>query len=191
MHRPLLIALTLLAVALLLSVAIGAVTIPPATLLRILLGRLWGSDLRPDWPPAFEVILFQLRLPHVLLVALSGAALGGSGAAYQGLFRNPLADPYLIGVASGAGLGAVLAMSATQNLAAGSLYQRLGMFTIPVAAFAGALITVALVYGLAFRGRALPDTTLILAGVAVGLFASALTSFLMLRAQGEVRRALA
>jgi len=116
---------------------------------------------------------------------MAGAALAASGAGYQGLFQNPLADPYLIGVASGAGLGAVLAMSLNwpSNL--------LGFFSIPVAAFVGASITVILVYRLARFGNALSITNLILAGVAVGSFASALTSLIMLRSDGEVRRAIA
>ena len=76
-------------------------------------------------------IILTLRLPRTALVLLTGAALGGSGAAYQGLFRNPLADPYLIGVASGAGLGAVLAMSIQWP------YSFWGLMAVPAAAFAG------------------------------------------------------
>jgi len=110
MKRPYLINLLLLAAALLLSVAVGAVDIPLGALVRILGSRL-GLPVSADWPVAFPVILFSLRLPHTALIVLAGAALAGSGAAYQGLFRNPLADPYLIGVASGAGLGAVAAMA--------------------------------------------------------------------------------
>jgi len=183
--RPFLLNLLLLTLALLFSVAVGAVFIPPGTVARMLATTLPGLSGYRDWPETFNTIVFQLRLPHTVLIALTGAALAGSGAAYQGLFRNPLADPYLIGVASGAGLGAVLAMSANwpDNL--------LGYFTIPVTAFLGAILTVAIVYALARSGSALPTTTLILAGVAVGSFASALTSFFMLRSEGEVRRALA
>jgi iron complex transport system permease protein len=130
-------------------------------------------------------IVLQLRLPHAILIAMAGAALAASGAGYQGLFQNPLADPYLIGVASGAGLGAVLAMSLNWP---GNL---LGFFSIPVAAFVGAALTVLIVYRLARFGNILSTTNLILAGVAVGSFASALTSFIMLRSEGEVRRAIA
>jgi iron complex transport system permease protein len=161
------------------------VLIPPGTLTNMLLARMPGVDIPSNWPEAFSVILFQIRLPHTALVTLTGAALAGSGAAYQGLFRNPLADPYLIGVASGAGLGAVLAMASPIST------QYLGLFTIPAAAFIGALLTVGTVYFLARSGGQIPITTLILAGVAVGSFASALTSFLMLRSQGELRRAIA
>lgn len=184
MKRPLLINLLLLVGAFLLSVAIGAVDIPLAALMRILASRL-GAPVSVNWPQSSEVILFSLRLPHTALIALAGAALAGSGAAYQGLFRNPLADPYLIGVASGAGLGAVGAMALPRPVGL------LGLYIVPAAAFVGALLTVGIVYLLAYTGNAPPNTTLILAGVAVGAFANALTSFLMLRSQGELRRALA
>jgi iron complex transport system permease protein len=129
--------------------------------------------------------LFDLRLPRTALIMLTGAALGGSGAAYQGLFRNPLADPYLIGIASGAGLGAVIAMAWRWPATL------LGFAAVPAAAFAGALVTIAVVYNLARVGRSTPITTLILAGVATGSFATAMTTFFMLRSQGELRRAIA
>jgi iron complex transport system permease protein len=182
--RPYLLAFTLLVGALLLSVAVGSVAIPPATLLRILAARLPYISLPRDWPQAFAVIVFDLRLPRTALVALTGAALSGSGAAYQGLFRNPLADPYLIGVASGAGLGAVLAMSVNWP------YSLLGLLAIPAAAFLAALLTVTLVFFLARSGRTVPTANLILAGVAVSAFASALTSYLLLRSSGDLHRAL-
>ena len=176
--RPYWISLTLLAAALLLSVAVGSVNIPPLVLLRTLFGAADGSNT------TYHTILFSLRLPRTLLVALSGAALAGSGAAYQGLFRNPLADPYLIGVAAGAGLGAVIAMSIQFP------YGLAGLLAVPLAAFLGALVSVLMVYRLARSGRDLPTANLILAGVAISSFATALTSFLMLRASGELRRAL-
>jgi iron complex transport system permease protein len=182
--RPFLISLGLLLVAVVLSVAAGPVFIPPLTLLRILADQLPGLSILADWPQTFSTILYQVRLPHAALVLLTGAALGGSGAAYQGLFRNPLADPYLIGVATGAGLGAVLAMSVKWPE---SLF---GLYTIPAAAFIGASLTLLIVYNLARVGNTLPTTTLILAGVAVSAFATSLTSLLMLRSNEELRRAL-
>jgi iron complex transport system permease protein len=183
--RPYLIMTGLLAAALLLNVAVGAVFIPPATAVRLLVEQVGWLGIERDWPDAFSVIILRIRLPHAVLVALTGAALGGSGAAYQGLFRNPLADPYLIGAASGAGLGAIVAMSLPQ------LTQVVGLYAVPAAAFAGALATVSVVYFLSRYNGSLPTTTLILAGVAVGSFASALTSFLMMRSHGELRRAVA
>jgi len=182
--RPYLINLLFLGAALILSVAAGPVFIPPGSVIRILAEGLPGISLPINWPVNFETIIYQIRLPHAVLILLTGAALGGSGAAYQGVFRNPLADPYLIGVASGAGLGAVIAMAVSWP---GDL---LGLYTIPIAAFVGAILTVALVYSLARVGKSLPTTTLILSGVAVSAFASSLTSFLMLRSNQELRRAI-
>ncbi|MBL8058982.1 MAG: iron ABC transporter permease [Anaerolineales bacterium] len=177
--------------ALLLSAGIGAVAIPPQDVARIALARGLGLPLGGGWPAAWETILFSIRLPRTALVALTGAALAGSGAAYQGLFRNPLADPYLIGIASGAGLGAVLVMAWQWPATL------IGLATVPAGAFVGALLTTFLVVNLARLGAPAAGaarasvTALILAGVAVGAFASALMTFLMLRSQGELRRAMA
>ena len=113
--RPYILLGLLLAAAAILNIAAGAVLIPPQTALQILFHSLASRWLEApavgEWSQAFEVILLKIRLPHMVLAGLSGAALSGSGAAFQGLFRNPLADPYLIGVASGAGLGAVIVMA--------------------------------------------------------------------------------
>jgi len=183
-QRPFLLNIVLLCLAFALSVAVGSVVIPPIDLLRLFTSHLPGMVQPANWPETFAAIIFKIRLPHAALIMLSGAALAGSGAAYQGLFRNPLADPYLIGVASGAGLGAVLSMAVhwPDNL--------LGFYLIPIVAFLGALVTVLLVYNLARVGGYLPTSTLILAGVAVSAFATSLTSFLMLNSGNEVYRAL-
>lgn len=151
--RPYLSLLTLLLAAMLLSVAVGAVFIPPGVVLRMLLSIFPGVGIAADWPESLDAIVFQIRLPHTALIALAGAALAGSGAVYQGVFRNPLADPYLIGVASGAGLGAVL------GLASGWPGEWTGLYTVPIAAFIGAIATIALVYNLAHVGRTVPTTT--------------------------------
>jgi cobalamin transport system permease protein len=182
--QPYLLNLLLLVLAAVLSTAVGPVFIPPVTLVRMLLAHLPGLAIQTDWPETFATILFQIRLPHSALIVLTGAALASSGAAYQGLFRNPLADPYLIGVASGAGLGAVLAMSLHWP---SDLF---GLYTVPAAAFLGASLTVTAVYFLARTGGSVPTTTLILAGVAFSSFATSLTSFLMLRSREELQRAL-
>jgi iron complex transport system permease protein len=176
MRNPYLLSLLALAVMFILSLAIGSVFIPPVELWR----TLRGVELNET----FRTILWDIRLPRTVLIALVGAALAGSGAAYQGLFRNPLADPYLIGVASGAGLGAVFAMSIKWP------YTTLGLLAVPLAAFAASLLTVYLVYTFAHIGGSVPTTNLILAGVAVSAFATSLTSFLMMRSTGEVRRAI-
>lgn len=178
--RLLWISAILLACALVLSVMVGSVFIPFNELWAAIKSGLTGSSS----DSTFSTILYSLRLPRTVLVAMTGAALAGSGTAYQGLFRNPLADPYLIGVASGAGLGAVIAMGIKWP------YTSLGLAAIPLAAFAGGLLTVLIVYTLARVGKTAPTTHLILAGVAMSSFATALTSFLMLNASGELRRAL-
>lgn len=176
MSKPILLALFALVVAALFSLAFGSVWIPIPQVWAILTGQ--GGQA------TFQTILLDIRLPRTLLVLITGMALAGSGATYQGLFRNPLADPYLIGVASGAGLGAVAAMSIRWP------YTSMGLFIVPFAAFLAGLLTVFIVYRLAKVGGAVPTTNLILAGVAVSSFATALTSFLMLRSTGEVRRAI-
>ncbi len=175
---------TALIVMLFVSVAVGPIKIPLPDLGRMLFDLLPGLQLEADWSRTFATIVYQIRLPNTALMALAGMALGGSGAAYQGLFRNPLADPYIIGVASGAGLGAVLAMSANWPVSL------LGMATVPLAAFIAALITVAIVYAIARVGRSTPVTTLILAGVAVSSFATAMTSLIMLLSTDELHRAV-
>ncbi len=174
-HKPFLSSFLFLLIAILLSLAIGSVFISPKELWNVLTGH--GTE-------TFTAILWKIRLPRTVLIALTGAALGGSGATYQGLFRNPLADPFLIGVASGAGLGAVIAMSIKWP------YSFWGLMAIPMSAFIAALLTVFIVYSLARVGNTIPTTNLILAGVAFSSFATSLTSFLMLRSTGEVRRAL-
>jgi iron complex transport system permease protein len=176
MRNPFFVTLLVLAITLILSLAIGSVFIPPAELWRVVSGASSSET--------FRTILWNIRLPRTALIALVGAALAGSGAAYQGLFRNPLADPYLIGVASGAGLGAIIAMSIQWP------YTALGLLAVPLAAFITSLLTVYVVYAIAHIGRSVPITNLILAGVAVSSFAVSLTSFLMLRSTGEVRRAI-
>lgn len=173
--RPYLSSFFFLFIAVLVSLAIGSVFLPFDEIFAVLKGN--GTNLANN-------ILWNIRLPRTVLVALTGMALSGSGAAYQGLFRNPLADPFLIGISSGAGLGAVFAMSIDWE------YSTLGLMAVPFAAFFFALLTVAVVYFLARVGQTTPITNLILAGVAVSAFATSLMSFLMLRSDGELRRAM-
>ena len=169
---------------LVLNSAVGPVTIPPGAVVRLLLDRLGLAAGPVDAPGTFSTILFDIRFPHTALMAMAGLALGASGAAYQGLFRNPLADPYILGVAAGAGLGAITAMTIHWPSTV------LGMATVPAAAFVGAIATVGVVYRIARVGRSAPVTTLLLAGVAVGTFTSAITSLILLLSTSELRRAI-
>lgn len=149
------------------SLGTGAVGIPPGRALTIVgdhLGLGRGPGGRDD------AVLWQVRMPRVLLAALVGAALGVAGAALQAVFRNPLAEPAVIGVSSGAAAGAVFA------IVTGAAF--LGTRTVPVAAFVGALTAMLVVYlGARTHGR-VEVVTLLLTGVAVSIVASALTGFL-------------
>jgi len=138
--------------------------------------KLQGLEVTPNWPGSWETIFFQVRLPRVFLAAMVGAALSLAGATYQGLFHNPLADPYLIGVSSGAGLGATLAIYL------GARLSWAGLGAVPLFAFAGALLATAVIYGLAQVGGRTPVTTLLLAGVAVAALLSALTTAIWMAA---------
>jgi iron complex transport system permease protein len=162
----------LLALAVLLGVAFGSVEISPWTSLRLLTWKLRLAGRPAGVPDSTVVILFQLRLPRVLLGALVGAGLAAAGAVFQALFRNPMADPAIIGVSSGAALGAVAVILAGGGAAAGGL-------GIPAVAFVGAMATALLVYRLARIGPAVQMATMLLAGIAVAAVISACISLLM------------
>lgn len=166
----LLVLVVLLAVSLVAAVGLGTVTVGPATVWRVVFAHLAGS---PVADPLNDQIVWQLRVPRVLLAAVIGAALSVAGVALQGLVRNPLADPYVLGVSSGASVGAVIVIGAGWTVLAG--------VTVGAGAFAGALASLVVVFLLAQTGGRLSDTRLILAGVAVGYLATAGTSLVQLR----------
>ena len=166
------------------SVMVGSVFIPLTTLVEVFKSTITSIPTILDPNGTLGTILFRLRVPHMVLLVLVGAGLSGSGAAYQGLFRNPLADPFLIGVSSGASVGAVIAMSIQWP------YTTLGLIAIPLCAFLGAIFAVLTVSQLARVGKTIPTTNLILAGVSVSAFSSAITSLLMLQSSGELHRAI-
>ena len=178
--------LLVLVMVILLATTIGSVRVPFATTWKIiwheLLAHLPGVNLTPLGGAEVDII-WNLRLPRVLLAGLVGAALSLAGATYQGLFRNPLADPYLIGVSQGAALGAVLGFL----IPVASVGFMLGI--VPLMSFLGALGSVVIVYGLARVGRTLPLSTLILAGVALGALLGAIVSYLTLTA-GQMARGI-
>jgi len=173
----------LLCLAMVFSTAVGAVNIPPAEVARIILERLplrvsgLTAILNQYWPSisaeAHETIIWEIRLPRVVLGALVGMSLATAGATLQGLFRNPMADPYVIGISSGASLGACLAILLSLS------FPLFGIGTVPVMAFLGALATVIVVYNLARVGGKVPIMTLLLSGMAVGSFLSAIVSMLL------------
>ncbi len=158
------------------SVGVGSVTITIPQVMTILL-KPFGLALAPVEPQQ-EAILMVIRLPRVLLGVLVGAVLGVSGAAMQGLFRNPLADPGLIGISSGASLFAVLTIVFQVKLLP-ALSGQWGLYLLSLAAFVGAVLTTTLVYLLSRREGRVQVTTLLLAGVAVNALSGALTGLLI------------
>ena len=172
------VALVLLAGALLAGLLVGAVGLAPGAVLAEVADHLPFVSIDSGLNTQEAAIVWDLRLPRVVLAALVGATLAAAGAAYQGVFRNPLADPYLLGVAAGAGLGATVGIVTVGAASA----------IVPAAAFAGAVVAVLLTYalgGAAGGGRA--GTTLVLAGVAVAAFFTAVQTFVQQRHADTVR----
>ena len=161
----------LLAIVMLLGVSFGPISLDFMKILRTLFGLSGGLQDEE------KILFLQLRLPRVLLAALVGAALATSGAVYQTVFRNPLADPYLLGAAAGAGLGATLALTGgTQSFHA----------ALPLFAFLGGVLAVAATFMIS--GKAFADpATLLLSGIAIGSFATAVQTYLQQR-NSEVLR---
>lgn len=137
-----------------------------------------GAGIAP-----YQTIIFDIRLPRIVLAVVVGCALGGSGAVSQGLLRNPLADPYIIGISTGAALGAVAAM-----VSGAQIY--FGMFALPVFAFCGAVATAFLVMKLAGGTDERAVYTLVIAGVAVSAFLNAVMSMLILAFDRNLGRML-
>jgi iron complex transport system permease protein len=154
----------------LLSIGYGAVPVPLGQVIAVLLAQVGIELAVPE--PQYEAVIVAIRLPRTLLGVLVGAALGASGATMQGLFRNPLADPGLIGVSAGAALAAV-AVIVLGNTGLAFLTHWLGSFTLPVAAFAGSLITTVVVYRLATEAGRTVVTTMLLAGIAINALVGA------------------
>ncbi len=171
--------LVLLLGALVLGVGMGTVAIDPGDTLRILGHRLLGLDGARTWTDQAEVIVMDLRLPRVLTTMLVGMALAVAGVTFQGLLRNPLADPYVLGTASGAALGASIALLIPIR----SVF--LGFGLLNGLAFVGALIAVTVVYRLAKLSGLAPLTGLLLTGYAVGsLLAAGLAMAMYLSGAG-------
>jgi iron complex transport system permease protein len=157
-----------LAAALLTGVLVGPVDLGLANVIRGTIAHVFG--LRSPLSGADDAILWELRLPRVVLAALVGGTLAIAGAAYQGVFRNPLADPYLLGAAAGAGLSATLVVAYAPDALGGDL--------LPISAFVGAALAVVVAYALGrSAGAAAGPAALVLAGVTVAAFFTALQTF--------------
>lgn len=165
----------------------GAVAIPPMQVLRLCLQGLgWLPENADD--RSFAVILFTLRLPRVCLAALVGSGLAVSGASMQGLFRNPLADPGLIGISSGASLCAVLVIVLTGYIPQLAAFPVLRHYLLNIVTFIGAAITSLLVLRFSQRNGKTVMATLLLAGIAVNALTGALTGLVTYTAKDEELR---
>ena len=174
-----LLALTgILAVLAFASLVVGSVAVPFADIAAILIG---GGD---EYSSAHTAIVRTIRPPRLLLAILVGASLSLSGAVMQGFFQNPMADPYIIGVSSGAGLGATAALALSID------FWFAGVHSVSVLAFAGALVVVGVVYAISLRAGRVPVTVLLLTGIAIGSMAAAVTSFLMITTEAGLHRIL-
>jgi iron complex transport system permease protein len=150
--------IALLLVSIVLAAGVGAVSVGPSEIIAIILHHL-GIDINVAFTRQQDAVVWAIRVPRVLLATMVGASLAISGAVLQGIFRNPLADPSLIGVSSGAAFGAVTA------IVIGSA--PLGLMTTPAAAFIGGILTTLVVWSLSRRGGRTDTVTLILVGVAL------------------------
>ncbi|MBO6508942.1 MAG: iron ABC transporter permease [Roseibium sp.] len=190
--RAVMLALGVLLVATMLAgLAIGPISVPVLELVphlaRHIASPVEGAPdgvLLRDW-----IVVKDIRLPRVVLGALVGAALAVSGAVMQGLFRNPLADPGIVGVSAGAGLGAALFI-VLGNTALASVMSLLGIYAVPLAAFVGGLITTLLLYRIGTRGGVTSVATLLLAGIALGALTGAMTGLLVYVADDQELRDL-
>jgi iron complex transport system permease protein len=181
--RWLLLASAGLAAAVVLGLLVGPARLGLDATIGEILGRVPGVHVDSGLSSQQSAILWEIRIPRVLLGGLVGATLALAGAAYQGVFRNPLADPYLLGVAAGAGLGATIA------IAAGPARDEWVIDPLPLAAFAGGLVGVSVTYVLGRSGdRARSTATLVLAGVATASFLTAIQTYIQQREDDTVRQ---
>lgn len=184
-RRPLGLVIALLVGALVISlvaaVGIGAVAIAPDAVWAVIASELAGGV--SDASVAERQIVWELRLPRTLLAAIVGAGLALTGVAIQALVRNALADPYILGVSSGASVGATLV------ILFGAL-GALGIYAVSAGAFAGALVAMVVVYAVAQQRGRLSPLRLVLAGVAAGYVLAALTSFLVFQADARASQAV-
>jgi iron complex transport system permease protein len=164
-------ALAVLVLATVLAVSVGAVAVPVPTVWGVVLDRLWPGMVAADWSTGQANIVWEIRFPRVILAGLVGAGLGLVGAALQAVTRNPLADPHLLGISSGAAFGAIAALLHT------GLF--LGLLTVPLMAFGGALLATGLVLGVAQIAGATTADRLVLAGVAVSFVIMACANILI------------
>jgi len=168
------ILLLLLAAAMVVAATVGAAHIQLQVTVWVLLNRLGLTHVARTWPAAAETIIWQIRLPRVIAASLVGGALALAGALFQGVLRNPLADPYVIGTSGGAALGAALGLLISAH------FSVLGFGVVPTLSFVGAICAASAAYQLSKIGGRTSIVTLLLAGFALSVMLSYSVSFLMI-----------
>jgi iron complex transport system permease protein len=175
-------AVSALILSLLLGISIGTVQVPIVDILKIIIAGIFGGMSTEYVDPMHSNIVLSIRLPRVLLALIVGSSLAIAGASFQGLLRNPLADPFTLGMSSGASVGAVLTLFFSINL------PFLGLFTLPVISILGSLLTVFLVLTFARKvDRTMKVETIILTGIIFSSFLGSVIS-LMIALSGEELR---
>jgi iron complex transport system permease protein len=170
-----LIALLILIFTFFVSLSIGTIYIPFSRVIQIIYN--FSNKIEP-----LNLIILDIRAPRAVLSFLVGSGLAISGVIFQGVIRNPMADPYVIGISAGAGTGVTIAVVFNLN------WHLFGLNTIPLMAFLGAIITVFIVYQLSRVGQKIPITTFLLAGVAMGFLLNAFMSFLMVIGSNDLHK---
>ncbi len=176
---PMAVAAVLLVGVSMVALCTGPVAVPPSQVVGTLLAHVPLLHFHTSTPAIDQAVVWQLRTPRVVLAGVVGAMLASGGAAYQGLFRNPLADPYLLGVAAGAGLGATIDIVEAGDSSA----------LLPVFAFVGGSLAVAATYLIGVAGgRRAWGRSIVLAGVAVAALLTAIQTYLQQRDQEQIRQ---
>ncbi|MDY6844451.1 MAG: iron chelate uptake ABC transporter family permease subunit, partial [Thermodesulfobacteriota bacterium] len=167
-----------LVLAIFISSLLGTVKIGVVEGIKIIVRPFFDSDMFFETQDFKSTIVLHIRLPRLILASCVGGGLAVSGAIFQALLRNPLADPYILGISSGSALGAVCA------IILGLSYTTIGEFAVPLCAFLGAFLSTSLVYTIARTNGKVPETTLLLSGVIVNFFLSAFLMLLISIARG-------
>ena len=172
----------ILIISMTLAVMVGSVSITPLYVWQVILSKIpiVQNFIEQDWSRSQEIIIWQIRVPRVLLAAIVGAGLAIAGAAIQALVRNSIAEPYILGISSGATVGA------TAVIILGA-FSFLGIFALSVSAFLGSLLAILLVFFLARVGGKISVFRLLLAGMAVSFILSAISNFILMMAKQEGR----
>ncbi|MEK5331076.1 FecCD family ABC transporter permease [Lysinibacillus sp. FSL W8-0992] len=162
------------------AIMIGSVSITPLHVWKVIFSKIpiFSNTIEPDWSRSQEIIIWQIRVPRVMLAAIVGAGLAIAGAAVQALVRNSIADPYILGISSGATVGA------TAVIILGA-FSFLGIYALSVAAFLGSFIAIVLVFFLSRVGGRISIFRLLLAGMAVSFILSATSNFMLMMSKEE------